>query len=84
MAEALQIHSAPISGQRDRVALYFGAVVVAHACNDDSARLVARGWAARMDLRRRLPPRSVLGEDRKAWLRGWDRANEYERRTVAA
>lgn len=84
MAEAIQIREAAIPGQPDRVALFLGDVAVAHVVSEEAARLFVRGWAARLALRRRLAPRSMLGEDRRQWLRGWDKANAHERRAVAA
>lgn len=84
MAEPLQIQAAAIKGQPDRVALCLGDVAVAHAVSEEVARLVARGWAARLELRRRLPPVSAVAQDREQWLRGWDKANDRERRAGAA
>lgn len=76
MAETLTLSPAPISGQPDRVAVLLGEKPVGHAVSEEAARLMMRGWAARMDQRRRLAPRSMLGKDREHWLRGWDRAND--------
>lgn len=84
MAERLLIRPAAIKGQPERVALYLGSEAVAHACTTEAARQFARGWAARLALRRRLPPVSLVGQDREQWYRGWDRANARERRARAA
>lgn len=84
MPERLLIRPAAIKGQPGRVALYLSGDAVAHACTTEAAQHFARGWAARLELRRRLPPVSAVAQDREQWLRGWDKANDRERRAGAA
>lgn len=84
MPDGFTLSPAPLPGQPHRVALLLGDKPVGHAVDEEVARLFIRGWVARLGLRRRLAPPSMLGRDRKAWLRGWDHANERQRRAVAA
>ena len=84
MPDGFTLSPAPVSGQPHRVALLLAEKPVGHAVDEAAARLFMRGWAARLGLRRRLAPPSMLGKDRKQWLRGWDSANERQRRVVLA
>ncbi|MBZ9715348.1 hypothetical protein [Deinococcus multiflagellatus] len=71
---------APIPGQPERLALALpGGEVIAHVATPKAAALFQAGWTARMELCRRDDQNRM-----RQWKRGWDRANEYERRWIAA